>query len=122
MFIMAWLLDMIDSCSIEKVHMYSSVSRFLDLKGHHFFSRDILRLKGYSISRLHNKAWVEFIRNDKPVTTPLIDQSSHPVYLIVLPLWDRGLVKKEVALLVHETGVLYRWAPHILWDGFQSIS
>ena len=50
MFITAWLLDMIDSYSIEKLRMYSLVSYFLDLKGHHFCSHDILRPKGYSIS------------------------------------------------------------------------
>ena len=108
MFITAWLLDMIDSYSIEKLRMYSLVSHFLDLKGHHFCSHDILRPKGYSISRLHNKAWVEFIKNNKSVTTPLIDRSNHLVYLIVLPLWNRGLMKTEVAVLAHETRVFYR--------------
>ena len=108
MFITAWLLDMIDSCLIEKLRMYSSVSHFLDLKGRHFCTCNILRLKGSSICRLHNQAQVEFIRNNKPVTTPLIDRSGHPVYLIILPLWNHKLLKTEVAVLVNEMGVLYR--------------
>ena len=71
---------------IEKLRMHLSVSHFLDWKGHHFLSRDILRLKGFSIDRLHN-AWVEFIRSNKPVTTPLIDRSSHPVYFFETAGW-----------------------------------
>ena len=59
--ITAWLLDMIDSCSIEKLPIYSSVTHFL-------FFRFRGRLEDTSICCSHNKAYVEFIRNNKPVT------------------------------------------------------
>ena len=99
--ITAWLLDMIDSCSIEKLPIYSSVTHFL-------FFRFRGRLEDTSICCSHNKAYVEFIRSNKPVTTSFVDRSTHPVYLIVLPLWIRELLRAEVAVLAHETGVLYR--------------
>ena len=70
--ITAWLLDRIDSCSIEKLRIYSSVTHFL-------FFRFRGRLEDTSICCSHNKAYVEFIRNNKPVTTSFVDRSSHPV-------------------------------------------
>ena len=70
---------MIDSCSIEKLRIYLSVTHFL-------FFRFRGRLEDTSICCSHNKAYVEFIRNNKPVTTSFVDRSTHPVYLIVLPL------------------------------------
>ena len=142
--ITAWLLDMIDSCSIEKLPIYSSVTHFLSFRFrgrledtsicwgcpgvpvHEGIPFVFITIHGVMTHSLmfpsfvcrytrtqpiccsHNKAYVEFIRNNKPVNTSFVDRSTHPVYLIVLPLWIRELLRAEVAVLAHETGVLYR--------------
>ena len=54
------------------------------LKDRQFCTSNISRLKWSSFCRLHNKAYVEFIRNNKPVTTLLID----PSWRVKFWYWD----------------------------------